>query len=53
MYVKTYHIINVDTKEIEVCAGSNKAKAKKELEQIKKEQPNTKFKMIPHEMYVY
>lgn len=53
MYLKTYNIINADTKEIEVCAGSNRAKAKRELEQIKKEQPNKKFKIVPHEMYIY
>ena len=52
MYLKTYHIINVDTKEIEVCAGSNKAQAKRELEQVKKEQPDKKFKIVPHEMYL-
>ena len=48
MILKTYHIINTETKEIEICSGSNRAKAKRELQQIRKEQPDKNFKIVLH-----
>ena len=53
MILKTYHIINTETNEIEICAGSNKAKAKQELQQIRKEQPNKNFKMVLNTMCLH
>lgn len=53
MIVKTYNIVNIDTNDVEIYAGSNRAKAKRELEQIRKEQPNKNFKIVPHTMHLY
>lgn len=53
MILKTYNIVDIETNEVEIYAGSNRAKAKRELEQIRKEQPNKNFKIIPHTMYLH
>lgn len=53
MILKTYNIVDTDTNEVEIYAGSNRAKAKREMEQIKKEQPNKKFKIVPHTIYMH